>query len=40
MGVRLPIERVEKAEVFLREAKRHFGEGIHRLTCFEAHQAS
>jgi len=26
--------------VFLREARRHLGEDIHRLACFEAHQAS
>jgi HEPN domain-containing protein len=39
-GVRLSVEWVEKAEVFLREARRHFGEGIYWLTCFEAHQAS
>jgi HEPN domain-containing protein len=39
-GVRLSVEWVEKAEVFLREARKHFGEGIHWLTYFEAHQAS
>jgi len=39
-GVKLPVEWVEKAEVFLREARRHLGEGIHWLACFEAHQAS
>jgi hypothetical protein len=32
-GVKLPVGWVEKAEVFLREARRHLGEGIYRLAC-------
>jgi len=39
-GVKLPAEWVEKAEVFLREARRHLAEGVYWLACFEAHQAS
>ncbi|MEM4029621.1 MAG: HEPN domain-containing protein [Thermofilaceae archaeon] len=36
----LPGEWVEKADVFLREAKRHIEEGIYWLSCFEAQQAA
>ena len=36
---RLPAEWVAKAEVFIREAERHVGEGVYWLACFEAHQA-
>ena len=32
-------EWVDKADVFIREAERHFSEGIYWLTCFEAQQA-
>jgi HEPN domain-containing protein len=38
-GIKLPIEWVEKAEVFLRNARRNYDEGVYWLTCFSAHQA-
>jgi HEPN domain-containing protein len=38
-GAKLPREWIEKAEVFLRDAQRHFNEGVYWLTCFTAHQA-
>ncbi|MCC6055013.1 MAG: HEPN domain-containing protein [Thermosphaera sp.] len=37
-GIKLPIEWVEKAEVFLRNARRNYDEGVYWLTCFSAHQ--
>ncbi|MEM1632388.1 MAG: HEPN domain-containing protein [Thermofilum sp.] len=36
----LPSEWVEKADIFFREAKRHIGEGVYWLSCFEAQQAA
>ncbi len=39
MVIELSSEWIEKAEVFLREAKRHLSEGIYWLACFEAQQA-
>ncbi|MEM4412152.1 MAG: HEPN domain-containing protein [Thermofilum sp.] len=39
-GVGLPMEWVEKAEVFLEDAERHLAEGHFWLTCFESHQAA
>jgi len=39
-GVELPAEWVAEADVFIREAERHVGEGIYWLTCFEAQQAA
>lgn len=36
----LPKEWVEKAEVFIKEAERHFDLGIYWLACFEAQQAA
>ncbi|MEM3982796.1 MAG: HEPN domain-containing protein [Thermofilum sp.] len=39
-GVGLPMEWVEKAEVFLGDAERHLAEGHLWLTCFESHRAA
>lgn len=39
-GVKLPIEWVEKAEVFLEDAEKHLAGGHFWLTCFESHQAA
>ena len=36
----LPKERVDKARVFLEDAKRHLGEGHYWLSCFMAQQAA
>lgn len=38
--VKLPEEWVERAEVLLREARRHLSEGTYWLSCFEAQQAA
>jgi HEPN domain-containing protein len=38
--VELPLEWVEKADVLIDDAERHFREGHYWLTCFEAQQAS
>jgi HEPN domain-containing protein len=38
-GIKLSREWIEKAEVFLHDAQRHFNEGVYWLTCFSAHQA-
>ena len=35
----LPREWVEKAEFFRREVKRHLGENVYWIVCFEAQQA-
>jgi len=37
--IKLPREWVEKADVLILDAQRHFNEGIYWLTCFNAHQA-
>uniref|UniRef100_A0A7C5TGT3 HEPN domain-containing protein n=1 Tax=Ignisphaera aggregans TaxID=334771 RepID=A0A7C5TGT3_9CREN len=39
-NIKLLSDWIEKADVFLVNAERHFSEGIYWLTCFEAHQAS
>jgi HEPN domain-containing protein len=38
-AVKLPREWVEKAEVFMLDAKRHLEDGIYWLSCFNAHQS-
>lgn len=35
----LPSEWIERAEVFLNDARKHLSEGNYWLTCFEAQQA-
>jgi HEPN domain-containing protein len=36
-SVSISADWIEKADVFLKEAKRHLGEGVYWLSCFEAH---
>jgi len=38
-AVKLPREWVEKAEVFMLDARRHLEDGIYWLSCFNAHQS-